>query len=430
MRAQLVAIVASESAVIVGGDHLVGPLGLVLVLVATTAWAVVVFDRRVESSPGAVAIAIGVVFAVAVAIHPNGSHDIWSYVMSGRIISAHHTNPYVRPPKDFPHDPFLRYVGAGWRHATSVYGPLFTGVSALFTRFAGGSVLRARLAFQLLSALSVVTALVLVWRETRDSRAVAFVGLHPATVVTIVNGGHNDGLVGLAVLAGVLLVTRGRRGAAGFVLGLGILCKASGVLGLLGVVAWTARRDRFGAGVTLLVALATTAVGYLPFGATAGRDVLQSGKGNTRGSPWDVVKTLTHAPGAILTLVVLVLVVLSAWRWRVASRPGTTVTATNAAFLIGGTFVLPWYPGWALPTAALERRSFLGVVVAAHAALLVAVYELELPAHPRLSGALAIIRTTVIATCALGLLVAVVARLVHPPATEDPSRTPGFPLRT
>jgi hypothetical protein len=429
VRALLVAIVASESAVIVGGSHLVGLPGLVLVLIATAAWALLVFDRRVELRPSAVAIAIGAVFAVGVAVPPRGSHDLWSYVMSGRIVSAHHANPYVHPPGDFPHDPFLAYVAAGWSHAKSVYGPLFTEVSAALTRFAGGSPLRARLGFQGLAALSVVAALILIWRETRNARAVAFVGLHPAVVTAIVNGGHNDGLVGLAVLAGVMLVARRRWFAAGATLGLGILCKASGVLGLLGVVVWAARRDRRGAARMLFAASATTALGYAPVGAVAARAVFGAERGNTRASPWDLVSTLLHPPGAIVAIIVLALVGVSAWRSRAAARPGTAATAATAAYLVGGAFVLPWYPAWALPTAALERRSFLAVLVAAHAGFLVAVYELEPPGHPSLTGALAIIRTGVIVTCAFGALAAAAARLVRSPATEDQPPVPGFPLR-
>ena len=66
--------------------------------------------------------------------------------------------------------------------------------------------------------------------------------------------------------------------------------------------------------------------------------------------------------------------------------------------------MLPWYPAWALPAAALERRSALGAVVAAHAAFLVAVYEFEPPARPALSGAGAVVRTAVVVICAFALL--------------------------
>jgi hypothetical protein len=69
------------------------------------------------------------------------------------------------------------------------------------------------------------------------------------------------------------------------------------------------------------------------------------------------------------------------------------------------------------------------VLVATHAAFLVAVYELELPAHTSLTGVGAVARTVVIVTCASGFLAAFVIRLARAPATEDQPWMPGFPLR-
>ncbi len=82
------------------------------------------------------AIAIGTAYAISVAAPPRNSHDLWSYVMYGRMVSAHHLSPYSHVPIDFLHDPLLGRVATGWRHTSSVYGPLFTGVSAALTRVA------------------------------------------------------------------------------------------------------------------------------------------------------------------------------------------------------------------------------------------------------------------------------------------------------
>ena len=96
-------------------------------------------------------------------------------------------------------------------------------------------------------------------------------------------------------------------------------------------------------------------------------------------------------------------------RRRRTPEPTTTALATTAAYLIAGAYVLPWYSAWALPTAAVERRSGVAVIVAAQAAFLVAVYEYEAPAHPTLTGVLAVMRTIVIQ---LGAWSAVVALLL------------------
>ena len=411
LGAALVVTVAAESAVVAGGSRVIGSVGLVLVLLATAGWALVVSDARVEEHPVWVAMAIGTAYAISVAAPPRNSHDLWSYVMYGRMVSAHHLSPYSHVPIDFLHDPFLGRVAAGWRHTSSVYGPLFTGVSAALTRVAGDSALRARLAFQGLATIGVIATLAVIRRTTRSAAAVAFVGLHPVMVIVIVNGGHNDALVGLAVMAGALLVGRRRWYAAGFVIGLGMLVKVSAGLGLLGLVVWSFPRNRRGAAQLAVAAGVTTLLGYLPTGSAAVRVLAHSGNsnGNTRASVWDPISSALHPSTAAMLTLMLLLAVVAAFRWRADPRPASTALATLTATLVGGVYVLPWYPAWALPTAALDRRSRLSMLVAAQAAFLVAVYEFELPAHPSLVGAWAVVRSVLVqagAWLALGLFIA------------------------
>src|SRR5262249_47326450 len=155
--------------------------------------------------------------AVAISAAPVG-HDMWSYVMYGRILSAHGTSPYTHVPADFPHDPLLHL--AGWRTTPSVYGPGFVGIAALGTGITKTSVLATRLFFQGIEAGALVGVMALVWRRTRSPAALAFVGLDPALVATV-HDGHNDLLVGLAVLIGALLVTDRRPVLGGIALAAG-----------------------------------------------------------------------------------------------------------------------------------------------------------------------------------------------------------------
>jgi alpha-1,6-mannosyltransferase len=434
LGAALAVTVAAMSAATIGGSRFVGASGLLLVVLATAAWAFVVSDARVEQRPGLVALAVGVAIAIGLTVPPRDSHDLWSYVMYGRMVAAHHVSPYTHTPSDFRLDPFFGQVGVGWRHATSVYGPLFSGMSAGLVRAAGTSALRARLAFQGLAAISLVGALALIWKSTRSARAVAFVGLHPAMIMAIVNGGHNDALVGLAILAGALLASRQRWFGAGFAVGLGILVKASGAFGLIGLAAWSIGRDRRGALQLAGAAGITTALGYAPFGTTAVRAAAHAGNGNSRVSIWDPVSSLLHPSTATMTAVVLLLTIVAAWRWRAASRPDTTAVAATAAFLVGGVYVLPWYSAWALPTAARQPRSRLSALVAAHAALVVAVYEFELPAHPILNGFGGVVRTVIVQVGVWSALAAFVvllfvqrARARRAPATPTPIPTAAPP---
>jgi hypothetical protein len=156
--------------------------------------------------------------------------------------------------------------------------------------------------------------------------------------------------------------------------------------------------------------------------------------GYTHVSVWDPISTALHLGTTIAAVGVLLLAALAARRTRAAARPTTTSLATTAAYLIAGAYVLPWYPAWALPTAALERRSRLALLVAAHAAFLTAVYEYELPAHPTLTGAWAGVRSGVVQIAAwsalavfalvLGIRSRVLARVsARVPARLRPARS-------
>src|SRR5205814_6609385 len=129
-------------------------------------------------------------------------------------------DPYTTPPSAFPHDRWLHLVRPVWRDVPSLYGPLFNTLSAVDVRLARGSGTNERLGFQALAALAVLAAMALVFRRTRDPAAMALLGLNPLVVVGVVNGGHNDALVGLAVLGGVLLAEDRRPVAAGAAFGL------------------------------------------------------------------------------------------------------------------------------------------------------------------------------------------------------------------
>lgn len=105
-----------------------------------------------------------VLTAGAAALPSSESHDLWSYAVDGRIVSQYGSSPYVHSPAHYPHGAFLHLVGGGWRTARSVYGPVFTWLSAVLTGVTGTNELATRLAFQLLAAAAVLVATVLVGR--------------------------------------------------------------------------------------------------------------------------------------------------------------------------------------------------------------------------------------------------------------------------
>ena len=373
------------------------PVQLPLLVVALAAFAVVLWceRRRPFLSRGLVIGASGALMLTAVLTPPTSSKDIWTHVMYGRIVSVHHASPYARVPADYPSDPALARTAPAWRHTPSVYGPAFTAVSAAGTAVAGESPLAQRLFFQGLSALAVALALALLARRGAEPGALAFVGLNPV-VAAIVVGGHNDLLVGVAVLAAVLAAGAGSAGKAGLLLGLAVLVKVSAVLPLAAVVAWTVVGRGWRPGLrTALAAAAVTVGGYVLAGGTVAlRPLREAATWHSKASLWTFPVSWTerallgvhssHAPalatGAAIAAAVAVVV---AARVRDAD-PAMAAGGAAFVYLLAAAYVLPWYAGWVLPVLALAWRSRLALLAQLQASLLLLVYVDRPGVHPAL----------------------------------------------
>jgi len=188
--------------------------------------------------PTRVVVASALLIVIAVAVPARGSRDLWSYAMDGRIASVHHASPYTHMPADYPHDALSRHVRIGWQRTGSVYGPAFVAIAAAGTTLTGNSIVENRLLFQGLAAVALAVAMVVIWKRTRDLASLAIIGLNPA-LLAVVNGGHNDLLVGLALLCGALLLADRRPGPGGVVLGLGALVKLVLLLPVGALLLWT-----------------------------------------------------------------------------------------------------------------------------------------------------------------------------------------------
>ena len=127
--------------------------------------------------------AVAVLMVIAVALPPRTSNDVWAYSIYGRIITAHDASPYVHYPEEYPSDPYFARAKRGYHNIRSVYGPVWTGLSAGVMEIADENKTGARLLFQGIAALSVLGALALLWRRTKDAAVLAFAsatGLHRA----------------------------------------------------------------------------------------------------------------------------------------------------------------------------------------------------------------------------------------------------------
>jgi hypothetical protein len=333
----------------------------------------------------------GGLLALAVVVPPTQSHDVWAYAMYGRVVSQHHASPYVHPPSAYRHDPAFHRMDRVWQRTKSVYGPAFTAVSAGGMAVAGTSPLAARLFFQGLAALAVALALYLVWRQTRSPTAVACLGVNPLMIVSVVNGAHNDALVGLAILGAVLLVGRRRPELAGLCLAAATLVKLTALLPFVAVGLWVWRRQGFRAAARLAaVGLTLLAVGYVVAGGKLVLGPLQSAQlHNSGASVWNQLRRhltfnaiatglrggvaghqVRHQLSTLATGAVLGLSGLLVARRLHHENPAIVAGAAVVAYLLLGFYVLPWYLAWGLPTLALAWRSKFTWIALLHGALL------------------------------------------------------------
>jgi hypothetical protein len=155
---------------------------------------------------------VGVGFVVFATLLPLMlSRDVYSYSLYGRIASVHHSNPYVATPRQFTQDPIYPLVGPEWRSSTAVYGPAFMALATAITRFVHGPVALIW-TFKAVAGAATIGMVVLVARlssrlcPARAAFATALVAWNPVVLFHDVGGGHNDVLIGLAVVLAMWLL--------------------------------------------------------------------------------------------------------------------------------------------------------------------------------------------------------------------------------
>ncbi len=372
------------AAVLVHGSGGATGTSLVLLLVAFVALAVLVGAERRQRHLGRRLVlgVSGALLVLAVIVPPTESGDVWSYAMYGRMAATYHDSPYRHTPAEYRADPIGRRVPAFWLQSRSVYGPLFTGVSVVGMAAAGRSALVARLYFQALAALAVALALLLVDRRTRDPVGLALLGLNPVVIVSVVNGAHNDALVGLAVLGGVLLVGRPRPAWAGAALAAAALVKVAAVLPLVAVAVWVWCHHGRRAAVALSGAAAVVGLtGLVVAGASSVMAALGDAQTRVNGGSiwagprrWLVESGSSLAGGRTLswaaTALAVALTVALARRRRADEAVFLVAGAAVVAYLLVGTYVLPWYLAWGLPVLAVVWRWRIGWLVMIQAGVL------------------------------------------------------------
>ena len=298
--------------------------------------------------------------------------DVFNYLDYARMGVLHGLNPYTAVPGDAGSDPTYHY--ATWHHLSSPYGPLFTLLTYALVP------LDFKASYWTLKLILMATSLgglYLVWRTAlRLGRpatpALVFVAFNPLLLVFGLGGFHNDFLIMLLVVAGVLLITSGRpaRGGVAMVAAAGM--KATAVVLVPFAVLGSSDRRRALAGALVTAGL-LVAASVIAFGPT----VPSLGPQTTLVSPLGALNLLGLAlgqGGATAGMQVAAPIVLAGvvaylvWRtWRGADWMDMAGWAVFA-LILSLSWVVPWYVMWLLPLAALSagrslKRATLAVTV-------------------------------------------------------------------
>lgn len=378
-------IEAGVATVVVAGPGAPAALVAVALVVALAAFGLLLHTLHGGGGlPLRLVLAAGAMLTVlCVALPPAGSKDVASYAFYGRIMSEYGENPYVTVPDDHPDDPWHADVSERWRATPSVYGPAFNALSAAVTGVAGDNRTLVRLLFQGSAGLALLAAALAVARITDDAAATAFVALNPALLASVVNGAHNDALVGAALLGAGLAARRRWWVAAGGLLALAAGIKVTAVLAVPALILWTWRHHGRRAATAIgATAGALLSAAHLAFGPVAVATALaEAGDQHSRSSVWRIA--FGAGPDRLVGLVAIAAsVALGAVlvRRHLADRtPELAVGAALIGYLLLGSYVLPWYHVWVLLPAALAWRSRLALGSAAASAVLLLGYTWQPP---------------------------------------------------
>jgi len=138
--------------------------------------------------------------------------DMYAYIASVKVSAL--GNPYVLTPAALGADPIRAGIFELWQGWPMTYGPLWgllvKGLSMITT-----NAVVLLFAFRLLGLAAMLWASWLIGRATTPDRA-TLLAWSPIVLVEVIGDGHNDLLVGLALLLAVVLAQRPVRSVLGF----------------------------------------------------------------------------------------------------------------------------------------------------------------------------------------------------------------------
>jgi alpha-1,6-mannosyltransferase len=292
------------------------------------------------------------------------STDVFSYLAYARMGVVHGIDPYTHGPVAIVGDPVFYYVGHDWLRVATAYGPIYTLLSYPLGLL---GLVGGLWGMKLYALLASAVTLTLTWQVARRRGhdrvfALLAVGANPLYVIYGLGGAHNDLIMLALMMAAVAFTLSDRDAAAGAVVVVGALVKAT-VAVLLPFMILARRRSAVVYGALAALLLCALA-GYLAFGIH-GIDIVSAlNRDSAFVSTDSFPNELAHLfgkPGVfpidhdLLKAALVLIVAHLLWRtWRGYDW----VAASGWALLaisVTSTWLLAWYILWPLPLAVVTR---------------------------------------------------------------------------
>ena len=141
------------------------------------------------------------------------SSDVYAYAMYGRVLGIYHSNPYSTTAPISSNDPFFLMYGE--TYLPSIYGPLWTLISAGVALIGGENIGLTVLLFRVVASLAALACAAFIWASLRRfaperaTQGLVFFLWNPLVIIESGMGAHNDITMMALVLSGVWLHLRG-----------------------------------------------------------------------------------------------------------------------------------------------------------------------------------------------------------------------------